>query len=139
MTDPAILREDINDLRWASEQGDEQMYWHVNTEKEMLQNQINTLETKVMTLEGQINQLNRWKANSETWLGSLEKKIAENYSKFNIYLHEINNHAMNLDHVVLEHHPDNYRELGYTLHEKTDVSSASGELPEVPSTTPTST
>jgi hypothetical protein len=132
-TDPTILRQDINDLRWASQNDDERMYWYVRTETERLQNQINTLDTTVRTLQGEIDELNAWKAKSETEQGTLDQRLIENYAEFTDKVSQVGNRIRTLDSVVLKHHPASHSDLGYQFHEETTYIPTTEE---VPSSTP---
>ena len=120
LLDPTILREDIDDLRATFQHTAEVLYWQVQTQTENLRSLFDTLNITVETLQGKID---GWKAESETEQRSLDQRIID-----------INNHTNTLDHVVLEHHPESYVDLGYTRHEAT---TSTPTVEEVSDSTPT--
>lgn len=88
-------------------------------------------------------ELERWRGDSETEMTDNRREVRESLQEMTGNLHIVNNHAMLLDYVVLGHHPESYRDLGYSLNE--DASSVGDttttpteETPEEPSRHPVS-
>ena len=115
-------------MRVAHQQAGQATYWHVRTQTENLQNQIDTLNIAVKTLQGKIDELNGWKAESKTEQKSLNERIIEIYAEFTSDISQVNTHTNTLDHVVLKHHPESYADLGYTLHEETTSTPIAEEV-----------
>ena len=92
------------------------MQSQVQTQTENLRSLFDILNITVETLQGKIEDLNGWKAESETKQRSLGQRIIDIYTEITSKLFQVNNHANTLDHVVLEHHPESYVDLGYTRH-----------------------
>ena len=129
LLDPTILREDIDDLRATYEHTTAILFRQFQEQTENIQSEMNSA---VKILQGKIDELNGWKAESETEQRSLDQRIIEMYGEITSGILQVNNHANTLDHVVLEHHPESYADLGYTLHEETTPNEE-----EVSNSTPT--
>ena len=131
LTDPAILLDYIDYVEQSTGQAFQRMDWRVRTETEQLQNQINTLETRVESLLLQINEqkgwkaqlsdeLNEWKAKIETQQGEFDQRLTSYYAEFTDKNSQVTNRLRSLDDVVLTHHPENYAALGYTISPPTE-------------------
>lgn len=125
LTDPQVLREDIDDLRWEMEQGYQRLRWNSTTRADSMQAELNTLNDKVTTLQEKVIKLESWKAQTETEMKNVNRELREKIQETNGHIYAVQNHANLLDDVVLQHHPESYKDLGYTLNEdattETDV------------------
>ena len=124
-TDPQILREDIDDLRIDMENGYQHVYWDSKTRNDNMEAELTTLDNTVRVLQGRISELENWRAQTETLMKNVHRELREQILETNGKIHTVHNHANLLDDVVLQHHPESYKDLGYTLSEdatpKTDI------------------
>ena len=72
-----------------------------------LQGQIDLLSDSVRDLQDQVAGLGGWRSESDSLRERIQEAVAD--------LYQVNNHVNALDDVVLQHHPENYAELGYQL------------------------
>lgn len=116
LTDPTILREDIDDLRTDLENAKGLMKVKFDSVQD-LQDQIDTLTDSVKTLQEQVNELEGgWEDESNNLREKIQQAVADSHSVYN--------HIRILDDIVLQHHPEHYSDLGLTLNEdEADTSS----------------
>ena len=113
MTDPQILREDIDDLRWEMENGYQRLLWSSRTRSDNMQTELATLDNTVRTLQGRISDLEDWRAQTETLMKNVNQELREQILEAHGKIYTLNNHANLLDDVVLQHHPESNIDLGY--------------------------
>ena len=106
----------------------------------MARTQIETLEATVSTLLERVAGLEGWRDETETGMESMGQEMRGGLQQVTANLRIVHNHGMSLDDVVLQHHPENYRDLGYTLNEDASGVAATAtpteETSEEPSTPP---
>ena len=72
------------------------------------------LTNEIRNLHDQINTL-------EARVADNDQTLIENYAEFTVKFSEVGNRIINLDSVVLEHHPESHSDLGYQLYEETST------------------
>ena len=137
LLNPTILREDIDDLRWWSENSDQRLHWNIDTKTVALQNQIDALEATVTILQGKVAELQESRDDDklETRLTNLDHEI----QNVRIHANNAHNRANTIEDVILQHHPENARQLRYPVIEEESGDLAPSEETPVGTSTITTT
>ena len=129
--DPQSLQYDMEALRWEIDQGYQRLYWESKTRADSLQTEVNTLDSMLKTLQGKVAELETWRGETESGIEGMDQELREKILETNGDISAVKNRINIINGVIVQHHPESYEDLGYTLNEDAASGTDPGPAPVV--------